>query len=82
MNRHPVSRMRCPYLWQADPEGQVVPGLCRDPVSGLTTVPGFWEYWNRCTTAKHIRCPVYRRHRRRSHETSLRKGMEHPTITR
>ncbi len=42
----------------------------------------FWEYWNRCTTVKHIRCPVYRRHRRRSHETSLRKGMEHPTITR
>lgn len=54
----------CPYLWQVDLEDRVVQGYSRDPVSGLTTVPGFWEYWNRCQTAKYVICPLYRRHRR------------------
>jgi hypothetical protein len=60
--------MSCPYLCrQADPNAshdRVIPALCRDPLSGLGIVPGFWHYWNRCTTPKHLRCPRYRRHRR------------------
>lgn len=73
----------CPYLHrQPDLAGTLVPAHCGDPGSRLSTVPGFWEYWNRCTTGKHIRCPLYRRHRRRSREAGPRQGMEHPTITR
>lgn len=58
----------CPYLWRSatreEQEDPVVPGTCRDPLSGARMVPGFWEYWNRCTTTKHILCRRYRRHRR------------------
>jgi hypothetical protein len=58
--------MGCPYLSRpADtPQGpdRVVPGICRDSTSGFSTVPGFWQYWNRCTTSQYIRCPWYRRH--------------------
>ncbi len=73
----------CPCLHrQPDLEGTLVPAYCRNPVSILSTVPGFWEYWNRCTTVKHIRCLLYRRHRRRSHKIGLREGLEHPTTTR
>jgi hypothetical protein len=62
------SPMKCPYLlWPTGPQGhddQLVPACCRDPVSGFSTLPGFWEYWNRCTTTKHILCRRYRRHQR------------------
>ncbi len=55
----------CPYLQpHADFDVHVVPAYCRDPGSGLTSFGGFWEYWNRCTTIKHIRCPLYRRYQR------------------
>ncbi len=55
----------CPYFWrQADAQEWVIPGYCRDLASGFTKVPGFWEYWNRCTTVKHILCRQYRRLRR------------------
>ncbi len=55
----------CPYLQQhADFDVQVVPAYCHDPSSGLTSFRGFWEYWNPCTTIKHIRCPLYRRYQR------------------
>lgn len=54
----------CPYLWrQADVREQVIPGFCQDPLSGIRKIPGFWEYWNRCATAKHIVCRRYRRFR-------------------
>jgi hypothetical protein len=62
--------MHCPYLFSpSDPQAdddQLVPARCRDPVSGFSTLPGFWEYWNRCTTLKHILCRRYRRHERQS----------------
>jgi len=58
--------MRCPYLHRPTDldvhHGEIVPATCRDPVSGLSRAPGFWEYWNRCTSLKHLRCPRYRRH--------------------
>ena len=58
--------MRCPYLSpptdRQHHRDEIVPGTCRDPVSGLSRAPGFWEYWNRCTSLKHLRCPRYRRH--------------------
>jgi hypothetical protein len=61
--------MNCPYLLgPTDPvhDDQLVPARCRDPVSGSSVLPGFWEYWNRCTTLKHIACRRYRRYKRQS----------------
>lgn len=81
--RRGVGSWVCPYLHrQPDLEETLVPAYCRDPASRVRTVPGFWEYWNRCTTAKHIRCPLYRRHRRRNHEIGLGEGLKRPTVTR
>jgi hypothetical protein len=68
--REQGSAMNCPFIfWPTDPQGledQLVPACCRDPVSGFSTPPGFWEYWNRCTTHKHILCRRYRHHQRQS----------------
>lgn len=59
-----VPERGCPYLGrQADVREQVIPGFCQDPLSGVRKSPGFWEYWNRCTMAKHIVCLRYRRFR-------------------
>ncbi|HET7853123.1 MAG TPA: hypothetical protein VFM04_01520 [Candidatus Methylomirabilis sp.] len=64
------SAMNCPYLLcPTDPQvhdDQLVPARCGDPVSGFSILPGFWEYWNRCRTSKHILCRRYRRHQRHS----------------
>jgi hypothetical protein len=65
--------MRCPYFGrQADPgagANPLVPGTCGDRGSGISGVPGFWHYWNRCTTDRYFRCPLYRRHQRGRTET-------------
>jgi hypothetical protein len=69
-----VRERSCPYIWrQADLQEQMVPGTCRDPVSGLSQTPGFWEYWNRCLSPKHIRCRRFRRYQRQR-QSSLRRS--------
>lgn len=75
--RKELSGGSCPYLErQADLDETLVPAHCRDPASMSRTIPGFWEYWNRCLTVKHIHCPRYRRHRRRSRDIGFRARME------
>jgi hypothetical protein len=54
-------RGSCPFLWEQEKlRDRVIHGYCRDPQTGVMWIPGFWEYWNRCRSEKHIVCRRYR----------------------
>lgn len=51
----------CPFLWErGESRDLVIRGYCRDPQTGTTWIPSFWEYWNRCRSGRHIACRRYR----------------------
>ncbi len=78
--REGIPRGGCPYLCtQAGPQEQVTPGSCGDPLSASSFVPDFWQYWNRCTAAKHILCRRYRCFRRWA---SAMESQARPSIRR
>jgi hypothetical protein len=51
----------CPFLWErGESPGRVIQGYCRDPQTGATWIPSFWDFWNRCRSERYILCRRYR----------------------